>query len=277
MTRTFALLATLSLSFAEPALAADPPASAVSLTGFECGKLVQSDLGWFSDTMLYRGERRELIAGCFVIRHPRGIVLWDTGLPSSLVGGRDPSGEMSLDHTIAQSLARMGLQPGQITHVGISHYHGDHTGGAAGFPQAELLIGKGDWDLLKGPGGAERGAAQLAPWISGGGRVRPVEGDLDLFGDGTVIMLAMPGHTPGHHTLLVKLPRAGYVLLSGDQYHFRANRAVRGVPSFNADRADTLASHDRFETIARNLNARVVIQHDPRDLAELPAFPSALE
>ena len=89
-------------------------------------------------------------------------------------------------------------------------------------------------------------------------------------------MLAMPGHTPGHNALLVKLA-SGWVLRSGDQYHFTEAVKNRGVPSFNVDRSDTLASHDRFDRIAANLAARVIIQHEPADIARLPAFPKAAE
>jgi glyoxylase-like metal-dependent hydrolase (beta-lactamase superfamily II) len=84
------------------------------------------------------------------------------------------------------------------------------------------------------------------------------------------------GHTPGHHALLVHLA-SGTVLLSGDQYHFTENRRVGGVPGFNRDRADTLASHDRFEKLATNAKAKVVIQHEPADVAKLPTFPKAAE
>ena len=96
-----------------------------------------------------------------------------------------------------------------------------------------------------------------------------------MFGDGTVVMLDMPGHTPGHHSLLVKLKEKGNVLLTGDQAHFRENYESNGVPTFNFNRADTLASFDRFKQIAKNLNATVIIQHDPRDIDKLPAFPAA--
>src|SRR3546814_13839008 len=84
----------------------------------------------------------------------------------------------------------------------------------------------------------------------------------------------MPGHTEGHQALLVRLA-SGPVLISGDQYHFTENREVGGVPRFNVDRADTLASHDRFEKLARNLHANVIIQHEPDDVDKLPAFPEA--
>ena len=94
-----------------------------------------------------------------------------------------------------------------------------------------------------------------------------------MFGDGSVIILNMPGHTPGHRSLLVKLKGMGHVLLTGDLTHFHENYDTNGVPSFNTDRAATLASLDRFKQIAKNLKATVIIQHDQRDIAKLPTFP----
>jgi N-acyl homoserine lactone hydrolase len=113
--------------------------------------------------------------------------------------------------------------------------------------------------------------APFANWISGGGKVEPVALDKDVFGDGTVVML----DTPGHHSLLVRLREMGNVLLSGDLDHFQENYEGNGVTTFNTDRAATLASVDRFKKIAANLKATVIIQHDPRDLGKLPAFPVA--
>ena len=101
------------------------------------------------------------------------------------------------------------------------------------------------------------------------------EGDHDVFGDGRLTIIPTPGHTPGHHSLLVRLREMGPVLLTGDLAHFHENYDTSGVPSFNTDRADTLASIDRFKKIAANLKATVVIQHDARDVSKLPAFPAA--
>lgn len=250
------------------------PAPAIQLYAFECGKL-QEDLSWYNDAFAFEGQKREFVAGCFLIRHPKGVLLWDTGLTPDLVG--KPTPEQSLTTIIPDRLKALGLTPAAVTHVGISHYHPDHTGGARDFPNAELLIGVRDWEAVKGFKDDDDRAVPLAHWRSGTGKVRVVARDLDVFGDGSVQMLAMPGHTPGHTALLVKLPRTGAVLLSGDEYHFRENRALRGVPKFNTSRAETLASHDRFEEIAKVLKAKVIIQHDARDLALLPAFPKAAE
>lgn len=259
------------------ALMASPAAAqqGVSLHAFECGASPGMDVARFSDTHAMDGVKRDFIAGCYLIRHPKGILLWDTGMTPDLIAAPAPVMGWTLKQSIPDRLKGLGLTPAQVTHVGISHHHADHSGGAKDFPNAELLIGKGDWDALKAMKPDERGAAQLAHWLTGSGKATPVAGDKDVFGDGSVLMLGMPGHTPGHTVLLVRLA-SGPILLSGDQYHFRENREGRGVPGFNWNRADTLASHDRFEAIARNLKARVIIQHDPRDMAQLPAFPAAL-
>ena len=195
-------------------------------------------------------------------------------MASALVGHPDtnPVMTVSLRERIVDQLARIGVRPEQVSMVGISHYHGDHTGQARDFPGARLLMGAGDLATLRGRPAAAQ--ADLAHWLSGGGQVSEVQGDLDVFADGSVVMLNMPGHTPGHHALLIRLA-SGPVMLSGDTYHFAEQIPHRGVPPFNTDRADSLASMDRFDRLARNLHARVIIQHEPADVAKLPAFPGA--
>jgi glyoxylase-like metal-dependent hydrolase (beta-lactamase superfamily II) len=245
----------------------------VSLTRIDCASSAgPADIGRFSDTMAYEGKKLELTASCYLIRHADHYMIWDTGYPVTAATPNGPTVKV----TLVDQLAQLKIKPAQINYVGISHYHGDHTGQAASFPQATLLIGQGDWDVLKGPTpSGTTNAAPLKHWLDGAGKSEPVAKDKDVFGDGTVVMLDMPGHTPGHHSLLVKLKEKGNVLLTGDQAHFRENYDSNGVPTFNFNRADTLASFDRFKQIAKNLNATVIIQHDPRDIDKLPAFPAA--
>ena len=259
---------------------AAPPAVAapVSLWRLDCGKIVAFDLDEFSDTRAYVGQRKELTASCYLIRHGDAYMLWDTGLPKAMLN-HVPDPKQGLDATltvtIVDQLARLGVKPDQIGVVGISHEHFDHTGQAGDFPNAKLLIGKGDVDDMRGPN-PDRGAP-LAHWLKDGGALEPVIGDKDVFGDGSVVMLDMPGHTPGHHALLVKLAHMGVVLFSGDTAHFTENYETNGVPAFNSNRADTLASFDRFKKLAANLHATVIIQHEPADIAKLPAFPKAAD
>ncbi len=271
-----------ALALAAPALAQDEPESAkLSLTRLDCGTVRVNRLNAFSDTQAYTGQSRDLTVGCYLIRHGDQLMLWDLGLPGALKDAAfNPRADMSatVRKSLVEQLAELGIKPEDIDVVGISHFHFDHVGQLPDFPAAKLHIGKRDWDLLtqsEPPGFVD--PKPFARWISGGGTVEPVARDKDIFGDGRVVMLDMPGHTPGHHTLLVQLAGMGPVLLSGDQAHFQENYDSNGVPEFNTDRAQTLASFDRFKALAKNLGATVIIQHESRDVAKLPPFPKAAE
>ena len=262
---------------ATPAQTAPKPVE-MELWRLDCGDFVMKRFGaWFSDTFQYPPGARPLVGSCYLIRHGSDYLLWDTGMSDRLIGNPIDNEQqtMSLKRPLLDQLKEVGVTPAQVGTVGISHFHGDHTGQARHFTNARLVIGQGDWDALKGNDARLKTTREdLAHWLGGSGKAEPVAGDADLFGDGSVIMLALPGHTPGHSGLLVRLA-SGPVLLSGDQYHFTEAVKNRGVPSFNTDRADTLASHDRFDRIAANTGAKIIIQHEPADVAKLPAFPQS--
>lgn len=223
----------------------------------------------FSDTYAFSGLMVQLTYSCYLVRHNDDYLIWDTGFAMG-------PGATAPKQSLVDMLGELKLPTSSVKYIGISHYHGDHTGQAKLFPQATLLIGKGDWDALNDAKlAAATNPANFAPWISGGAKVEPLAADKDVFGDGSVMILNMPGHTPGHHSLLVKLRDMGPVLITGDLSHFRENYESDGVPTFNTDRAASLASINRFKRIAKNLKATVIIQHDQRDVSKLPAFPAA--
>lgn len=266
---------TLSLA-ALPASAAE-----LQLWRLDCGSIAVKDLNAFSDTMAYSGQSKTLTDSCYLIRHNADYMLWDTGLPAGLLGApQDPDAAMAptLAKDLPTQLAEINVTSAQIGRVGISHYHFDHVGQLASFPGATLMIGAADIAVLKQevlPAFAD--PAFFEPWLKGDSKLDPVTGDRDVFGDGSVMMLAMPGHTPGESALLVNLADKGPVLLSGDVVHFEEQIANDGVPGFNADRADSLASMKRMEALADNLNATLVIQHDASHIDRLPAFPQAAD
>jgi glyoxylase-like metal-dependent hydrolase (beta-lactamase superfamily II) len=279
MIRILAALSLILVPAAAPAQSASTPD--MELWRLDCGALNMKRYGaWFSDTFQYPTGAKMLAASCYLIRHGSDYMMWDLGLDAALKANPMDNEDqtMSLKRTVAEQLALIGVKPEQVGTIGISHYHADHTGQAAQFRSAKLLIGKGDWDTLNASAAnspyLKMAQGHLAGWLSGERKSEAVTGDKDVFGDGSVTMLAMPGHTPGHTALLVRL-KSGPVLLSGDQYHFTEQVKNRGVPAFNVDRADTLASHDRFDRIVANLKAKVVIQHEPSDIAKLPAFPKS--
>jgi len=242
----------------------------VTLTRLDCGtSATPTDVGpRFSDTYAYDGLKVQLVFSCYLIKHGDEYMLWDTGHAMTMP-------KVAPKVSLVDLLAKIDVKPDQIKYVGISHYHADHTGQIASFPKATLLIGAREWDAISAPKPAE--GVNFKPfesWIKGESKVEPQVLDKDVFGDGTVMMLRTPGHTPGHSSLLVKLPQMGPVILSGDAVHFRENYDSDGVPSFNYDRAQTVASIERIKKIAANLKATLIIQHDARDVEKLPVFPA---
>ena len=240
----------------------------VTLTRLDCGNGF-NDQRRFSDTFAYSDPKIPFTFSCYVIKHGADYMVWDTGyLPGSVPN--------ATNKPITDLLGQMNVNPDQVKFVGISHFHADHTGQLAPFGNATLLIGKGDWDGVnaKPPmGGAN--VTGFKEWIGTSRKVEPLTADKDVFGDGSVTILRAPGHTPGHSALLVRLKDKGPVILTGDAVHFRENYRSDGVPGFNFDRAQTIASIERLKEIEKNLRATVIIQHDPRDIDKLPAFPQA--
>jgi glyoxylase-like metal-dependent hydrolase (beta-lactamase superfamily II) len=243
-------------------------AQEVTLTRLDCGSGT-NDPRRFSDTFAYTETTMPFTFSCYVVRHGSDVMVWDTGyLPGSV-----PS---ATNKPLAELLRQMNVNPDDVKYVGISHFHADHTGQVAVLKNATLLIGKGDWDGINANppvGGAN--VKGFADWIAEKRKVETQSADKDVFGDGSVMMLRAPGHTPGHSMLLVRLKEMGPVLLSGDAVHFLENYDREGVPVFNFDRAQTIASIQRIKQMQKNLKATLIIQHDPRDIGKLPPFPQA--
>ncbi|TNE32978.1 MAG: N-acyl homoserine lactonase family protein [Alphaproteobacteria bacterium] len=263
---------------AMPAAAQQAPD--IELWRLDCGTIELSDAAPFSDAHLYDGEQRTLTDSCYLIRNGEQYLLWDAGLPAMLKGTSNTQGvfTVSVTETIEDQLAKLGLEASDITFAGISHYHFDHIGQLPTFGSATLLINKNDWDFVTSqPETSEIvNTAFFSAWQGeNAGKVDAFPGDKDVFGDGSVVIKGMPGHTPGHSSLLVRLPDTGNVMLTGDLYHFEEQITNRGVPQFNTNRADTLASFERFNATVKALEATVVIQHDPRHISRLPAFPES--
>ncbi|HEY5721932.1 MAG TPA: N-acyl homoserine lactonase family protein [Allosphingosinicella sp.] len=257
-----------------------PPAAKpeLSLWRLDCGEFVIKQYGaFFSDTFQYPAGPKNIVGSCYLIRHGDRYLLWDTGLTDALIGHDfdNAAQTIRLRRSLVDQLGQIGVRPEQIETIGISHWHFDHVGQARHFPRANLLMGRADIELLRRDPPVDPDSVKaMTHWLTGDGKLEPLDGDRDVFGDGRVVMLDMPGHTPGHYSLLVRLA-SGPVLLSGDLYHFTEQVGNRGVPPFNHDRADTLASIDRYERIAKNLGAKTIIQHEPADIMKLPPFPKA--
>jgi N-acyl homoserine lactone hydrolase len=266
-----------ALLFAANCLAA----SEVRLYTLDCGHATFKDMSSFSDTGEYDGKSGEVAVPCFLIRHPKGDLLWDLGLGDHFAAppeGTDvaPGVHVIVPTTLASQLQTLGLTPKDVKYIAFSHLHWDHTGNANAFPDSIWIMNSTELaagSLLPPPPGVlpETWSAVKTA------KAETIDGDYDVFGDGSVMILRAPGHTPGHQVLKLKLAKSGTVILSGDLWHQRSSRDFKRVPTFNASRADTLASMGRVETILKNTAGRLIVQHDMKDYNALPKPPAWLD
>ena len=173
--------------------------------------------------------------------------------------------DRSLTANIGSSASgRLAVKPADIKYVAISHTHADHIGNVELFPQATLLAQKLEYEWPNQDGSPRFPLAHL---------VKEIEGDYDIFGDGSVIVIATPGHTPGHQSLLVKLSKTGAVLLSGDAVHLAENWKAKRVPSINFDKDKSAASMQRMADVMTKYNAELWINHDKGQAARMKRPP----
>lgn len=255
--------------------------AAVKLYALDCGRFHVKDAAMFSDEDVYDGKARDLVDPCYLIRHQRGDLIWDAGVPPAMAAApvdKDAPATTTLKETLEQQLAELGVAPSDIDYFSISHGHYDHVGSAALFADATWIVDKDerDWmfrdDARKAPNFADYATLETAKTTLIEG-----DGDHDVFGDGSAIIVQAPGHTPGHTVLLLTTAKSGKVLLAGDMWHLAEAREKRTVPVGNVDREQTLASMDKVEARAASSGAKVIRQHVPEDFASLPKFPEALE
>ena len=241
----------------------------------DCGTLEVSDMDVFSSAGDYAGETDTLTDTCFLVRHPEGTLLWDLGLPGMLTESGPQTLQVftiSLDKTLTEQLAALGLTPEDIDYVSVSHSHFDHIGQAGQVQDALWLVHEDELKRMFPPEGA---ALQVTPEEQALiAMFEPMEretfrAEYDVFGDGSVVIFETPGHTPGHTSLQLMMPETGPVLLTGDLYHREESRKLSRVPRFNSDEAATRASMETFEARADRLGAKVIIQHEPADIEPL--------
>jgi glyoxylase-like metal-dependent hydrolase (beta-lactamase superfamily II) len=218
---------------------------------------------------------------CYLIQHGQDWMMWDSGYADSLAdkpeGIIGPRSRALRTKTLASQLTEIGVAPSQITYLAFSHSHGDHVGNGNMFTAATLYIQKAEYDAAFGPEPAKYGFDPATYDGLRSNRVVKLEGDFDVFGDGSVKILSTPGHTPGHQSLLVRLPRTGAVVLSGDAAHFEENFALRRVPGFNYNIAQSLQSMDKLDGIVKAERAQLWINHDWKQNATIVHAPQFIQ
>jgi N-acyl homoserine lactone hydrolase len=240
----------------------------------DCGQNVGKDQSRWSPGV-NEGKPIEFSDNCYLIRHDKGLLLWDTGVPDAVAAMPDgmvvANGAITYRRakTLVAQLAEIGVTPAQVTHVALSHTHGDHVGNVALFPSSTVLIQGAEYDwAMAGP---------AKPAFASTQTITKLAGDHDVFSDGSVTILSTPGHTPGHQSLLIVLPKTGALILSGDAVHFEDNWTQRRVPSMNVNREQTLASLQRIASLLETRKAQLWINHDKPQSTTLRYSPAFYE
>jgi glyoxylase-like metal-dependent hydrolase (beta-lactamase superfamily II) len=227
----------------------------------------------------------QLSVAAYLIVHPKGLLMWDaeavpdsvwtpTGSPvrQRLVLSDGQERFVTLTRPLIAQLQAAGHKPSDITYLALSHYHWDHTANASLFAGATWLVRQAERDaMFEKPVGASIPGTYAA--LKNSKTVIVTADEHDVFGDGTVILKAAPGHTPGHQVLYVNLPQTGPVVLSGDLYHYVAERTMGRYPTFEFNQDQTRASRAALETFMMKTKARLWIQHDFTAHAALKKAP----
>ena len=269
-------MAKTTLLIASLLLAATSVQAGPKLYVFDCGILNLDSVEMFN-LAEDETEVRSLFVPCYVIEHTNGRMLWDAGLPLSYAEAEGlvprETGTVGYERSIVAQLADMELAPADIDYAAFSHLHWDHAGAANTFIDSTILMQQTEWDAAFDGKNAFVQSEFFDKLVDAEREM--LNGDHDVFGDGSVRIIYAPGHTPGHQVLLVNLDNYGPVLLSGDLYHFEANRRLRRPPHFNFDKPMTLEAMDKVEGVLEETGATLWIEHSKAladTLRKAPAY-----
>lgn len=256
-------------------LAAEPT---VRLFTLDCGGIIAKQPNLFDESASLGDEPREMAVPCYLIRHTDGDLLWDAGLSGDMATAASESEafKLWLNRPLSDELADAGVSFADIDYFAMSHSHFDHSGNAASLHDATWIASSDEIAFTKSQFGVNMGVSEVFN-IPETTKVLEITEDHDVFGDGSVILVQTPGHTGGHMALLVNLEETGPVLLSGDLYHYQESRDQQLVPTFNYDAAQTRLSMEKFEALAKETGARVVIQHSKAEFDTFPRPPEYLK
>ena len=220
---------------------------------------------------------------CYLIRHAQGWMLWDTGNSdrlAALPSGMEVAGgsiTVFMKKPLVASLKEIGVAPADIRHFAMSHAHGDHSGNANLFTSATLYVQTAEYAAMFGPEPQKFGFIPSNFDKLRSNQTMTLGGDYDVFGDGSVTILRAPGHTPGHQVLVVRLPKTGRVMLSGDMVHLNYSWTFGVVPSFNFDVPQSMATIAAMKDYAAKTGTRLWINHDLEQHAKIPKAPKYVD
>ena len=270
----------LALAVILGAQAHPKPVKSLRLYVFDCGTIHTTNGDSYS---LKKEEMRstEMSIPCFLIVHPKGALMWDNGDISDSAfppgGGPAKVGVVTQDKPLLPQLAAVGYTPADIKYLAMSHYHGDHVANANYFAGSTWLVRKVERDRMFSDTPIARSDPANYSRLKDSKTVYIDKDQYDVFGDGRVVILSTPGHTPGHQSLFLKLAKTGPVVLSGDLYHYPEERTLNRLPISEFNKDQTAASRAWMETYLKKTGAQLWIQHDITGYAKLKKAPEFYE
>lgn len=238
------------------------------------------------DPALFNFQADELAETDFVnvsylIVHPEGTLQFDSGAvaDAAFEGHEGPvvEGIMSATRPLTPQLQSAGYSPDEVDYFAMSHYHSDHTANANLFAGATWIVQRADrdWMFADEPEGIIDQESYAA--LRNAETIILDNEDHDVFGDGSVIVMSTPGHTPGHQVVAVLLENAGWIVLGGDLYHYPEEIATGRVPTFEFDVDQSRASRARIQAFLEEHDATLWIEHDMATHAALPKAPDFVD
>ena len=262
------------------------PPKSLRLYVFDCGRLEGGDVSRFR---LKREEMAttDMSVACYLVAHPKGTLMWDAGaVPDSdikpgtgpmryrLVLPNGAERFVTTERTLQSQLSAAGYTPADITYLALSHYHYDHTANANAFAASTWLVRPVERDAMFAAKPPDLLQPATYSALKTSKTITIVGEDHDVFGDGTVVLKATPGHSPGHQVLFLKLAKTGPVVVSGDLYHYPEERTLNRIPTFDADERQTAASRASLDAFMKKAGAQLWIQHDFNGNAKLKKAPN---
>ena len=264
--------------------AAPQSPSTLRLYVLDCGTLQTDPAG----VSRYHVTEQEVIeprmaCPCFLVVHPQGAMLWDVGvIPDAEVENAAPNparydvnavSHALVSRTLKSQLTALGYPPRDIRFVAISHAHKDHTANLNQFASSTWLVRPAEREFMWKPNN-ERVEPRYYSQLEHGPSIAVDADQYDVFGDGRVVLKAAPGHTPAHQVLVLRLAKTGRVMLSGDLYHYVAERTYNRRPPDNEFRVEESAqSRAMIEEYLKKTGTTLWIQHDFLSNAKLKKSP----
>lgn len=260
------------------------PPKSVRLYVFDCGLLTMSAPATFGFTKEEIGEKQPFAVPCYLVVHPKGTLMWDVGvIPDAQVNGT-LQGISTVTRTLKSQMAEIGYSAADIKYLALSHLHSDHTANANDFAGSTWLVHQNERDAMFAPpppaGGRGRGGPQATASydkLKDSKTIILTEKDYDVFGDGTVVIMYAPGHTPGHQILFLRLKQSGPILIAGDLYHLPQEITMHRFPTFEFDKEQSAASRAKVDAFLKQSGARLWIEHDLPTFTTLKKSPDFYE